>query len=295
MAGRHPSPDVPRVVTGLAALWLLLPGLAAGNDEARLLLELGDTAFARRAEGSNAATAAAEPIAEAVDAYTRAMSLEPDRLEPRVALLRALAFQGDYATADAAAKRAIFDRGRLLFEESAVMLAKRLGIALAEEADAIAKALEGEPATGPLFYWGAVHWGQWGQHFGPLAAVKEGVAKKVRDCGEVARLLSPEYEQGGPYRLLGRLHAVAPRVPIFTMWIDHQLAIEYLESAHASSDDPLTRTFLAEALLDHGPASERARAMALLEGAATAEPRPGFAVEDSRAIADAKKSLAQRR
>jgi hypothetical protein len=281
-------------VTGLAAVWLL-PGLAAANDEAQLLLEIGDAAYARRAERSNGTLAEPALIAEAIDAYTRAMTLEPDRLEPRVAVLRALAYQGDHATADASAKREIFDRGRLLFEESVSLLGKRLGIVLPAEADAIAKALESEPAAGPLFYWGAVHWGQWGQHFGPLAAVKEGVAKKVRDCGEVARLLSPEYEQGGPYRLLGRLHAVAPRVPLFTMWIDHDLAIEYLEKAHAASDDSLTRMFLAEALLDHGPASERARAMTLLEEAAAAEPRAGWELEDARAIADAKKSLAQRR
>ena len=68
-----------------------------------------------------------------------------------------------------------------------------------------------------------------------------------------------------------------------------------MRSRCAPADDPLTRTFLAEALLDHGPAAEHARGRELLSSAAAAEPRPDHAVEDAAAIADAAKSLATRR
>ncbi|HUP22969.1 MAG TPA: hypothetical protein VNB06_08515 [Thermoanaerobaculia bacterium] len=278
-----------------AIVLLFASSVATGDDESQRLLDMGDKSWARRAEHALGHTAATGPIVEAVAAYSRAIELAPQRLDLRVRLLRALFFQGQYATPDEATKKRLFDRGRLLFETSADLLAQRIGVSRDEDPHKAALALGREPEAGPLHYWGAVHWGLWGEHFGNLAAVKKGVAKKVRDYGEVARLLSPEYDGGAPYRLLGRMHAVAPRVPLFTLWIDRELSIHYLERAHAiDAENPLHGAFLGEALLDHGPAAARTRGMALLDGAAKAEPRPSYQVEDARAIDDASKALAER-
>ena len=135
-------------------------------------------------------------------AYARDRSdLSYARLEPRVRLLRALSFQGDYASADVAVKKEIFERGRSLFEESLQLLTRSLESPLpSEPPEAIAEAVAHLPEAGPLFYWGAVHWGQWGKLFGPLEAIRKGVAKRLRDGGEVARLLVPDYEEGAPFR-----------------------------------------------------------------------------------------------
>jgi tetratricopeptide (TPR) repeat protein len=284
----------------IAACLLVVPLAARADDvEVQRLLALGDTAYTRRAEGAQGNVAQSGPIVEAVEAYAAAVELAPDRLDLRVRLLRALFFQGQYATSDVETKKLLFERGRLQFEESAELLSRRNGVEHGGDevaVEALVLGLAREPDAGPLHYWGAVHWGVWGELFGNLAAVKKGVAKKVRDHGEVARQLAPDYDSGAPYRLLGRLHAVAPRVPIFTGWIDRELGLRYLEKAlELGPDEPLHRAFLAEALLDHGPASAHERAMALLESAASAEPRAELAVEDAQAIADARKSLAARR
>jgi tetratricopeptide (TPR) repeat protein len=133
----------------------------------------------------------------------------------------------------------------------------------------------------------------WGQYFGKIASVRKGVAGRIRRYGETALALAPEYSDAGPYRLLGRLHALAPIVPFFTSWIDRDRAIEMLTKAvEVAPDDPLNRLFLGEALLEYRR-SEKQRALELIRTAAHAKPRPGRELEDTEAIRDAQDRLAQ--
>ena len=116
---------VHRAVTALLVL-LALP--AAGQDA----LTRGDAAYARRAEGARGAVAAAQPIAQAVAAYREAVAADPQALEPRWKLLRALYFKGEYATAKGD-RRSLFEGAKELAEESLDLLAERVGDRLSGE------------------------------------------------------------------------------------------------------------------------------------------------------------------
>ena len=270
---------------------------AAVEELVEQLIERGDEAFARRHDGSAGVQARGEPIEEAIAAYRQALDAAPDRLDVRVRLLRGLFFLARYATPSPSRRKALYEEGRTIFEEGLDRLGEiveqrhdvRLGKADPEE---LPKLLD-HPHAGELFFWGAVHWGLWGESFGTMASIRRGVAGRIRRYGESALVLAPEYENAGAYRLLGRLHALAPRVPLFTGWIDHDLAVEYLERAvELAPEDPLNRFFLAEALLEYSRDQED-RALRLLESAAGATPRAGRPIEDAEAIADARARLAE--
>jgi tetratricopeptide (TPR) repeat protein len=277
----------------LAALLLVAarPAPAATVDE---LVARGDRAHARRAEGAQGDRARSQPIGEAVVAFREALAQAPERLDVRVRLLRSLFFLARYATEDPKEQKRLYEEGRSVFDQGLERLGRRAGARL-DKADAgeLPALLAEVPEAGELYFWGAVHWGLWGESFGTMASVRKGVAGKIRRFGEGARALAPEYENAGAYRLLGRLHALAPKVPLFTGWVDHDLAIEYLERAvELAPEDPLNRFFLAEALYEYGTGGQGPRVRELLESAANAQPRPDRRVEDGEAIADARARLA---
>ncbi|HVS13072.1 MAG TPA: hypothetical protein VMV46_04045 [Thermoanaerobaculia bacterium] len=292
---RRPRPASARgrVLGGWLSLLLIagLPATAANVDE---LVARGDRAWARRAEGAAASRARSQPIGEAVDAFRLALDRAPERLDVRIRLLRSLFFLARYATEDPREKKRLYEEGRSVFDHGLERLGRRFGARLERaEADELPALLADAPEAGELYFWGAVHWGLWGESFGTMASVRKGVAGKIRRFGESAKALAPEYENAGAYRLLGRLHALAPRVPLFTGWVDPDLAIEYLERAvELAPADPLNRFFLAEALYEYGDEAQSGRARQLLESAARAQPRPDRRVEDGEAIADARTRLA---
>ena len=81
----------------------------------------------------------------------------------------------------------------------------------------------------------------WGAEKNPLAAVKDGVAAKVRDVATAT----------GNYQVLGRAHQLLPHIPLILSWPDKELAEKYLKMA--LKDDPkdiYNYFFLAEYYLD---------------------------------------------
>ncbi|MBR2470998.1 MAG: hypothetical protein IKB43_12785 [Fibrobacter sp.] len=81
----------------------------------------------------------------------------------------------------------------------------------------------------------------WGAEKNPLAAVKDGVAAKVRDVATATK----------NYQVLGRAHQLLPYIPIILSWPDKELAEKYLKMA--LKDDPgdiYNYFFLAEYYLD---------------------------------------------
>lgn len=272
------------------------PALAAG--ETADAVERGDAAWERRAGGSRGDRAAAAPIADAVAAYEEALAADPGALEASWKLLRALYFQGDYASAEAEAKARVYDRGKQACGAAADRLAREVpGFDGVEDADPaeLKRRLRGRPAAARLFFWCAVDWGLWGDNHGKLAAAREGVASRVRDYSLAAIALDERYEQGGGHRVLGRLHSEAPDIPFITGWISRQTAIAELRKALAiAPDDPINGIFLAEALLDHGDADQRREARSILEELAVLEPRPERRVEDHRVLRLARDHLDRR-
>lgn len=261
----------------LSCLLALVAGRAGAAPNAAETDELrGDAAWARRAQGfAVTGRVAAGPAGDAVAAYERAWAqLGPS---PRLAgkLVNALWFRGHFVLVDGPEARPLFDRA----------------VEVAEEAVA-AVAGSGGPDEAEARFWAAIAWGVWGIDHGYFAAGLRGVAGRIRDHAERAARLDESYADGGPRRLLGRLHTVTPHLPLFTGWIDPAAGIHQLERAVAiSTADPRNQLFLAEALLRHAP-PRRAEALQLLAQVAARSPATAEVVEQSETTAAARRQLA---
>jgi len=269
-----------------AALALFLTALPLAAQDP---IAAGDAAWARRAEGHQGARAAAGPINEAVAAYERAVKEQPDRLQAYAKLLRALHYKGDYAVHTKEGKQQVFARGREVFEAALARIERRAGKKLADLPPAqVAKLVAKIPEAAEIFLWGGIHWGIWGDVYGRMAAARQGVGDKVRDYAEIAVALDERLEKAGGHRLLGRLHTLAPKIPLVTGWVDRDKAISHMRRAVALAPEDLgNQVYLAEALLEHQPA-KAAEAREILRKVLQKKPDPARAVEDERALADAR-------
>jgi tetratricopeptide (TPR) repeat protein len=284
-------------IAALLALSILLPSLrlTAQGDP----LAAGDAAWSRRAEGHQGGRAQAGPIDEAVAAYERAVRAEPDRLEAAVRLLRALHFKGEFATPSREGKQKVFERGRDVFEATLDRMARlarpaggRAKLDAMTPAQA-AKALAGVPEAPSIFLWGAVHWGLWGDVFGRMAAARQGVGDEVRRAAEIVIALDERFEDGGGHRILGRLHTLAPKVPLVTGWVDRDKAVSELRRAVELGPDNLDNPlFLAEALLEHHP-KKAPEGREILRRLLARKPSPARVVEEEKTLANARALLAK--
>lgn len=279
-------------------LFVLPVLLVLASSSARLLAQdpiaAGDAAWARRAEGHQGDRALPAPIGEAVAAFERAVKEQPERLEGGWKLLRALHYQGEYATSARQGKQQVFARGKEVAEAAIDRLARRVGgrqkLDAMDPAQA-AKAVAGIAEAKPLYLWAAVHWGLWGDVFGRLAAARQGVGDRVRRYAEILNALDEGYEDAAGHRILGRLHALAPKVPFLTGWVDRDKAVAELRRAVALGPDNLdNHLFLAEALLEHQPA-KTAEAREILRRLLARRPVPELVVEQERTLAKARARL----
>ncbi|HEV7504586.1 MAG TPA: hypothetical protein VGS07_06730 [Thermoanaerobaculia bacterium] len=277
----------------LTLVSLLLPSTLTAQADA---IAAGDAAYARRAEGHQGAKAQPGPINEAIADFERAVKEQPDRLEGSWKLLRALHFKGDFVASTNDEKQKVFGRGKEVAEAAISRLAKRAGGRAKLDAMTpaqAAKALAGAPEAAPLFLWSAVDWGLWGDAFGHLAAARQGVGDKVKTYSEILNALDERYEDAAGHRILGRLHALAPKVPFFTGWVDRDKAVSELRRAvalgPANWDNDL---FLAEALFDHFPA-KAAEAREICRKLLGRQPVPDLVVEQESTLAKAKELLAK--
>jgi hypothetical protein len=279
------------------SLILLVLGRFAGTASAQPSDDLaaGDAAWLHRAEGHQGARAAAAPIGEAIAAYDRALQARHDCLECSWKLLRALHFQGQFVARSKEDKQAIFDRGRKIAEAALDLLATRK-VGSREKMDAltpaaVAKACAGVPEAIAVHLWGGIHWALWGDVFGHIPAARQGVGDKVRRYSEVVIAIDERYEHAGGHRLLGRLHTLAPHIPLITGWVSRDTAVGELRKAYAIAPDyPLNGVFLADALLRFQ--SEHANeARDILRKVSARPPNADDAVEDEDAIAQAKQLL----
>jgi tetratricopeptide (TPR) repeat protein len=234
-------------------------------------------------------------IERAVAAYEAALAEDADNLELYWKLLRALAFQGEYVYREPEARFRVFERAVSVAQAAEERLAARLGGEhhLHELSDdELREVFREVPEAGPVYFWSAVCWGQWGDLAGKIDAVRQGLAGRLRDYAHRAVVLAPDYEAGGGHRFLGRLHSEAPRIPLVTPWVNRQTAIEELEKAVAvSRDEPLNLFFLADALLRFAP-ERRDEARALLAELRDRQPRPAYLIEDQHHLAEARKLFA---
>lgn len=260
----------------------------------------GDAAWARRAEGHQGDRAATGPINQAVAAYERAVKERPDRLEAYWKLLRALYYKGEFAVQGKEARQQVFGRGREVVEAALDQIGRRVGgrkkldeLPPPRVARLLAQA-PGLPEAPYIYLYGGIHWGLWGDAYGRLAAARQGVGDKVRRYGEVTLALDERFQEAGARRLLGRLHTLAPKVPLFTGWVDRGQAVSHLRRAVALAPDNLyNQVYLADALLQHRP-DKAAEAREILRRVLQKKPDPEEVVEDERALAEARALLGGR-
>jgi hypothetical protein len=268
--------------------------LQALPDEGQLhaALARGDRHYTLRAEAASGARAEPARIDAALGEYRGAVALDPDSLEARSRLLRALYFRATFCGAGEEERRRTFEEARRIAIDGLERLEARLG--RPKKKDRLG-ALRGVRGAAELHFWAAVAWGEWAQLRSRLTATRQGAGGRIRDLAQTVIDLDPDLEDGGGFRILGRLHDVSPRLPFLTGWVSRQAAIENLrEALRRGPHNCVNRLFLAEALLRHEP-SARAEAVALLRDLAASEPSAAYRVEDTHFVAQARRRLAELR
>jgi tetratricopeptide (TPR) repeat protein len=241
--------------------------------------------FAQVADGDQQWLARAQGPAHtdaAIAAYQRAIAANPNDLDARWKLLRALRFKGQYLATTTDAKKAVYAQAKKAGEEA---LAKLPSKGTEQQIAAAARTI---PGAGELFLWDAVNWGEWALVYGKMAAVREGAADRIRREATIAMLIDPRIEGGAPARVLGRLHDQTPRVPFVTGWASSKEAVRFLsESLRVDPSNKLTKVFLAEALVSND-SKAKPRAIEMLREVINAPNHPEYAVEDAAATNDAR-------
>ena len=244
----------------------------------RAALEAGDSAWSARAETIDERLAAPDRIESAIAAYRSALEAEPDSMEARWKLLRALHYAIDFTRSSSEAQDA------RVVEAIAVARAGR---------EALEARAGSEADRARLHFWSAIAWGTRAQRVGLLTIVREGVATRMHDDAEQSLVLDPSVDRGGALRLLSRLHGTLPRVPFVSGWVDRDRALELAERGQTlDPDHPGTRLILALTLLEQTP-ERTPEARALLESVVDANPRPDFLVEDLAIREQARERLAE--
>ena len=283
-----------KTLAPLLAVTLLVSSVSPVPAQELDLMTQGDAGYLQRAEGHSGSVAQAEPIGESISAYEELLTQEPLNLEARWKLLRSLYFQGEHVLQDDDERLALYEEAREIADAGREQLAITAGLGDDPDSmktDKLAAALADTSDSAQIYFWSSVHWGLWGRYRGKMAAAKEGVAKKIRNFSEVVIEIDEEIEEAGGHRVLGRLHSEAPKLPIFTGWVNRKTAVSELRRAiELAPDAPLTRFYLADALLEHFPDQEQ-EARALLNDLVQLEPDQAYVVEQTQVIEDAKALL----
>ncbi len=267
---------------------ILLPLLLAA-DAGGLVAE-GDALYARRAEGATGARALPGPVEQAIVVYRRAVAAEPDGLAARCRLIRALFFRATFCGMAPEERKGLLEEAKVIGDDGMRRVDARVGKA---EGAARLQALRRIPEAVDMHFWTAVAWGEWAVAKGKLTAARQGAAGRIRDLAQAVVDLDPAFEQGGGYRILGRLHDRSPKILFVTGWVSHEKSVVYLRQALAMGPhNTVNQVFLAEAILDHDRA-HRDEARALLERCASATPRPEFLVEDAHYAELSRRLLAE--
>jgi len=271
------------------------PVLSAGDSpqpqptpELAALLAEADARFARRSIGAINEVANPAEIDAAIALYRKALALAPRDIAILAQLMRAMHFRGAYTGAGLEEKRAIFEEGRKLGQDAVDRLEAQARTVRGMSRIEALRLVKGTPE---LYLWTAGHWGEWALVRGKFAAARSGIAGKLKDLSQTVIDLDPTFEDAAGYRLLGRLHSEAPKIPFITGWVSRDKALQYLRRAHVVGPrHPVTWYFLAEAILDHEP-SKRDEALRLLEMCANTPPRTDTLLEDARYATLARKQL----
>lgn len=261
-------------------------------------LARGDAAWARRAADRDGMQAAPDAIDDAIAAYRVAWDDGAGSLASGWKLVRALWWAGEFAARGESAATTRFAEARAVSIEAISGLDARSQrgtavSALAPEDWPDAFPPERHEDVASVLFWSAIAEGSWARSQGLLSNIRQDVAGLSRDRALASVALAPGIDDGGAQRLLSRLHAELPRVPLLTGWVDRDLALEWAERAvGVSREHPGNALILALALIDVGVEARRDEAIATLERLAELEPRETSIMADLSAREVARERLA---
>lgn len=248
-----------------------------------------ETVWLQRAELISEDNTNTTPIDQAIECYHETIHRSPEALEIYWKLMRVLYFKGVFMTTGKAARRATFDRATRVAVSALAVVEKREVQPVTRHGASGANQVASDTAA--VYFWAAVSWGYWGRITGKLQAARMGVAKRIRDYAMETIVLDPEYERAGGHRILGRLHAQAPRVPLVTWWVDRDIALRELEHAFSRyPTDPYNALYFAQALVEHEP-KRSAEALDIVRKLLARSPDPRREVEEQAVIAEAQATL----
>lgn len=213
---------------------LVLAGAPAPTRAEEAALVRGDAAWARRAADRDGMQAAPDAIDDAIAAYRVAWDEGAGSLASGWMLVRALWWAREFAALDEPAATSRFAEARAVATKafSGLDARSRGGTAvsaLAPEDWPDAFSPERHEDVAGLLLWSAIAEGSWARSQGLLANIRQGVAGLSHDRARASVALAPGIDEGGAQRLLSRLHAELPRVPLVTGWVDRDLALEWAE------------------------------------------------------------------
>jgi tetratricopeptide (TPR) repeat protein len=266
-----------------------VPGTPDPDGAAEALLA-GDAHYARRAERARGGKALPFHADGALVEYRRALALDPQSLDARLRLMRALFFRtGFCGPMDDRDKVRMLDEAKEIAEDAVARLDADTGRRKGRVPDG--PAIADSPAA-ETYLWAAVSWGQWAVYH-RLSGAWQGAPKRIRDLAEAVLSIDPGTAQGGGYIILGRLHCEAPRVPLLTGWVSREKGLALLREGLARAPDNQALVyFLADALLKWDP-TRRDEARALLRRCVESTPRTDFPVEDAHYAEQARDRLAE--
>ena len=275
-------------------MMLVVTVIAAFAFPAAAQLSEGDQHWNARAEGHVGGRAKAAQIDAAIAAYQKAVVQDPNNLEARWKLLRAIRFKGANVASTNDEKKTIYG-GAKTAGESAMAIVNRALAAKNVKSDAsekqVADAARAISGAGEVFFWDSVNWGEWALAYGKMAAVRQGAADRIRREATIAMLADPKMDGGGPQRVLGRLHDQTPHVPFITGWASSKEAVRFLnESNKLDPSNKITRVFLAEAMVSNDSKNGTA-AIRILREVISSPNDPNYEVESVKAQEDAKELL----
>ena len=274
------------LIVAIVVVGFALPSLAQVSE--------GDQHWNARAEGHQGGRAKAAQIDAAIAAYRKAVAQEPNNLDARAKLLRAVRFKGAYVASSNDEKKVIYEIAKNDGNAAMAVVNRQLaakGVKTDAAEKNVADAARAIPGAAEVFFWDSVNWGEWALAYGKMAAVRQGAADRIRREATIAMLIDPKLDGGGPQRVLGRLHDQTPHVPFITGWASSKEAVRFLrESNKIDPTNKITRVFLADALVSND-SKNGPEAIRILREVINSPNDPNYEVENVQAQEDAKTLL----
>lgn len=238
------------------------------NNASDLLAE-AKKLYDLRAEGAVGLMAKAETIDKAIASLEKVYATGYKEEETGMYLLRCYNYKGRFASANASAKKATFEKGKNLGE----------------------KLVKKYPNSVPLLYEYICVMGLWGGEIGAMKAGLDGLIGKMKTSTQRLIELDPSYSGCAGERIMGYMYIKAPYIPLMLTWPDDETGLEYLERvSKCSPHDFGTLYYYAEALYENG---YKEKAKAYMKIILTMTPRKELYLEDLQFKKDAELLLKQ--